>query len=285
VASYSFEAIGTPWQIDTPKDLSAELVADIGRTTDAYDAAYSRFRPDSLVRQGAQQAGVFELPASGDELGQLYATLYRLTHGRMTPLVAASLEHLGYDEAYTLQPGPGHLPPPAWDDVLEWRGRTVSTRAPVLLDVGAAGKGQLVDQVAGVLSAAGVDEFTIDASGDLLTAGVEPVRVALEHPFDPSKAIGVVELRDGALCASASNRRAWGEGLHHVLDGATGRPVKKVVATWVCADRAFVADGLATALFFTDHSTLSASFDFSSVRMFSDGRAEVSANFEGNVFT
>jgi thiamine biosynthesis lipoprotein len=285
VASYSFEAIGTAWQIDTPVELSTDLIASISATTDDYDLVYSRFRPDSRVRQAALRPGLLELPASAAELGELYRTLYRLTEGRMTPLVAASLEHLGYDEGYSLRPGPGHLPPPAWSDVLDWQGRRVRTKAPVLLDVGAAGKGQLVDLVAGVLAAAGLRQYTVDASGDLLTAGEQYLRIALEHPYNPTQAIGVLELRDGALCASAANKRAWGEGLHHVLDGATGRPVDKVVATWVRADRAMVADGLATALFFTDHQTLGGAFDFSSVRMFSDGRAEVSPNFEGEVFT
>ncbi len=48
------------------------------------------------------------------------------------------------------------------------------------------------------------------------------------------RAIGVVELDpEDALCGSATNRRAWGDGLHHVLDGRTGRPTNDIVATWV----------------------------------------------------
>ena len=35
-----------------------------------------------------------------------------------------------------------------------------------------------------------------------------------------------------AIAASAANRRAWGDGLHHVLDAVTGEPVRGVVATW-----------------------------------------------------
>ena len=57
-------------------------------------------------------------------------------------------------------------------------------------------------------------------------------------------------LRDGALAASAVNRRAWGDGLHHVIDALTGLPTASVVATWALAPDALHADGLATALFF-----------------------------------
>lgn len=101
----------------------------------------------------------------------------------------------------------------------------------------------------------------------------------------PSVVIGVANLRDRALCASAINRRAWGDGLHHILDARTGVPVRDVVATWVVADHAAIADGLATALFFVDASHLRESFRFSHVRMFADGRAEVSSNFDGELFT
>jgi len=33
------------------------------------------------------------------------------------------------------------------------------------------------------------------------------------------------------LCASAVNRRAWGDGLHHILDARTGRPSREVLAS------------------------------------------------------
>ncbi|MGZ3089125.1 FAD:protein FMN transferase, partial [Pseudomonas aeruginosa] len=59
-------------------------------------------------------------------------------------------------------------------------------------------------------------DVVVDGSGDLAVRGT-PVRVGLEHPYDPARAIGVVEVRGAALCASAVTRRAWGDGLHHVL--------------------------------------------------------------------
>ena len=122
----------------------------------------------------------------------------------------------------------------------------------MVIDVGAAGKGYLVDLIARALLDDGIDEFVVDGSGDLRHRGAEPVVVGLEHPTRPGRVIGTVPLRDAALCASATTRRAWGEGLHHVHDGRTGRPVSDVVATWVIAADAATADGLATALFVSE---------------------------------
>lgn len=156
-------------------------------------------------------------------------------------------------------------------------------RPAVLLDVGAAGKGRLVDLVAQTLGDAGVRRFVVDAGGDLRHHGDEPLRVGLEHPFDPTRVVGVVELRGNALCASALNNRAWGDGLHHIIDARTGTPPRDVLATWVIADNAMLADGIATALFLTDPPRLHETYRFAFARMSANG-IEASPGFEGELF-
>lgn len=69
-----------------------------------------------------------------------------------------------------------------------------------------------------------------------------------------------------------------------MLDARTGLAVRDVVATWVIADAA-TSDGVATALFFTGAKRLAEIFAFSYVRMFADGRAEISENFDGEIFS
>jgi thiamine biosynthesis lipoprotein len=282
---FRFDGIGTRWEISTPGPLDASVRARLLAVVERYDGDWSRFRSDSAVSAMAREPGRYELPAEAADLGRLYRALYDITGGAMTPLIGGSLERLGYDAAYSLRPAGDALPAPRWEDVLTWDGNALITSAPLVLDIGAAGKGQLVDLLALELSSCGVDSFVIDASGDLLHRGPEPVSVALEHPYDPARAIGTVALAGGALCASASNRRAWGDGLHHVLDGTTGLPVSTAVATWTMAESTMVADALATALFFVPGSELERSFDFSWLTVFSDGSAAYSAGFEGTLFS
>jgi thiamine biosynthesis lipoprotein len=282
---FRFDGIGTRWEISTPRPLDASVRARLLAVVERYDGDWSRFRSDSVVSAMAREPGRYELPAEAADLGRLYRALYDITGGAMTPLIGGSLERLGYDAAYSLRPAGTALPAPRWEDVLTWDGNVLTTFAPLVLDIGAAGKGQLVDLLAIELRSCGVDSFVIDASGDLLHSGPDLVTVALEHPYDPAKAIGTVPLAGGALCASASNRRAWGDGLHHVLDGTTGLPVSTAVATWAMAESTVVADALATALFFVPGSELERSYDFSWLAVFSDGRAAYSAGFEGTLFT
>lgn len=284
-AEFAFEAIGAPWAITTPNPLPPSVAAAVSARIDEFDAVYSRFRSDSLVTAIAGNSGIWQFPPDAAPLFELYRTLYNATEGAMSPLVGARLEDLGYDRDYSLRPRNDVVEVPVWDDIMHWDGTRLITTAPVLVDVGAAGKGYLVDLVAVVLRDAGIDEYLIDASGDLLHRGEAPVRVGLEHPFDPTKAIGICELSNAALCASAPGRRSWGPGLHHILDATTGLPTHTVAATWALAASGLQADGLATALFFAAAPALGAGFRFEYVRMFPDSRIEYSRSFPGELFT
>lgn len=286
--TFRFEATGTQWEIETPEPLSQSLRERILRRVEEFDRTYSRFRPDSLVSQiaVAPEGGRFPFPADATALFELYDLLHAATEGAVDPLVGRDLERLGYDRAYSLTPKPDDTPRrTSWAKDVGRDGTALITHQPLLLDFGAAGKGYLVDLIAALLTDAGHMQFVVDGSGDLRHAGGTPLRVGLEHPFDPELVIGVAELQGQALCASAVNRRAWGDGLHHVLDARTGRPTAGVVATWVVADAAVTGDGLATALFFSGPERLAERFPFSFVRMFADGRAEVSQSFVGELFT
>lgn len=287
-AVFRYPAIGTNWQIDTGHPLPRELEASIVALAEDFDQVWSRFRDDSLVTAIARapDGGRFTFRARDAALLDLYDRFVAATGGAVDPLVGRDLELLGYDRTYTLVPdrsGLGRRLPDSWFRDVRREGTTIVTDRPVLIDVGAAGKGYLVDLVADMLRGAGVDRFIVDGSGDLRHQGPEPVIVGLEHPTAPGRVIGTVPLRDRALCASATTRRAWGAGLHHVLDGRTRRPVSDVIATWAIADDAATADGLATALFVTDPDRLE-DFTFSWVRMLADGRVQWSNDFAGELF-
>jgi len=289
-ARRTFEAIGTHWQIDTDRPLSTAEWAEIDDRIEYFDRTYSRFRMDSLVSKIAAGAGVYQFPDDSIALLGFYRRLYEITAGAVTPLIGGTLEDLGYDAGYRLRPTPVVRTTPAWDEVMSWQGNTLHTSAPVVLDVGAAGKGYLVDIIAELLEGFGVRSFVIDASGDLRHRGPEVLRVGLEHPTDTSKVIGVAPLANSALAGSAANRRSWGSVdrvLHHIVDPRTGEPAQQIVASWVVAESAMVADGLATAMFFADSAAteqLSTEFTASWLRVTGSGSAHWSPNFQGELF-
>jgi len=283
-----FTAIGTGWNIDTCERLPEAVRKEILGLCEDFDKVWSRFRADSMVTRiaGSSSTGQYTIPERDIALLDLYDKLFTATHGALDPLVGRDLELLGYDTEYSLKPDYEALAarvPDSWGRDAHREGSRLITERPVVIDVGAAGKGFLVDLIGRVMRSAAIDAFLVNGSGDLLHSGLAPVAVGLEHPTREGRVIGTVALDNAALCASATNRRAWGQGLHHVLDGRTGQPVHKVVAAWAIAADAATADGLATALFLAEPGQLE-EFDFSWVRMFADGRVQWSNNFPGELF-
>ena len=281
--SYRFEAFGTQWVIETNNEIEPSLIITIRNQIEAFDTVYSRFRSDSLVSAIAQKAGTYTFPPSATKLFNFYKSLYDITKGKVTPLIGEMVSRAGYDAHYSLKAQP-QKPLPTWDDAISWDGLMLTASQPVLLDVGAVGKGYMVDILATILDKHSIANYVIDASGDLRHKGNSENMVGLEHPFEPGKVIGAVEVVNRSLCASASNRRAWAEGMHHIFDPDKMSPTNDIVATWVIADKTMVADGLATALFFVDVMQLNEAYDFEYVRMFANGSVEYSPYFKGKLF-
>ena len=288
--SFTFEAIGTLFEIRTQRPLGDALEWALRREAERFDWVWSRFRPDSLVAQMRENPGQWDLPQESSALSALYARLYRVTNGALNPWVGSSLERIGYGPGYELVPAGAPEPAPLWNSDRVWEGTAVVLSQPAVLDIGAAGKGLLVDRFGSILAEGGHDEFVADGSGDILHSGAVPLRAALEHPYHPDEAIGVVELWGQALCASAGNRRAWGDGFHHLLDARTGQPVRSAIASWAMAPDAMTADALATALFVAPGPVLAEEFADPTggpewLQVFSDGHAEGSPAFLEGLFT
>ena len=284
---WRFDAIGTTWEIVAERRLPTAVRDEVSSHIDEFDRTWSRFRADSAVSALGRTAGTIPAPADAVPMLDALAALSEATAGAVNPLIGASLDALGYDAGYTFH-DQGPLPAPSgWQQVLTWKEGRLALTEPATIDVGALGKGRLVDLVLGILTRTETGDLTVDAGGDLAVRG-RPQRIGLEHPFDPRRAIGVWEVTDAALCASAVNRRAWpsaaGTTLHHVLDARTGQPVRTIAATWAVATDAMTADAVATALFFDGGPRLAREWGVDWVRMTTDGRVEWSPGCRADLF-
>lgn len=271
MASWRFDAIGTRWEIETTRELRDDERSAVSAEIERFDREWSRFRADSDVTRLGRRGGTL-VSTDAAVMLDAYRELSAATDGAVNPLVADSLTALGYDAAYSLVAGEPLPAPSAWEERVSWRDPAVTASVPSLIDVGALGKGRLVDLIMTVLDAVPGD-VVVDGGGDIRVRGAE-VAVGLEHPYDATRAIGIARVRDGALCASAVNRRAWGDGLHHVLDARTGIPVRTWAATWALAPDAMSADAVASALFFDGGPALAAAWNVEWVRMSTDGRVQ-----------
>lgn len=282
--SWTFSAIGTQWEIVTDAQIVPEHRQQIIDLIEVFDRTYSRFRKDSLVATMAKKPGEYTLPRNAEQLFDYYDALWEITEQKVTPMVGELLASAGYDEAYSLKPTDKLPAVVNYREVLQRNGSTVYLKQGALLDIGAVGKGFLIDEVSRMLTELNYKSFTVDGSGDMRTVGAREEVIGLENPFDTTQIIGTVRLSGRALCASASNRRAWGDW-HHIVDPVTNQPVRDIIATWVIADSAMIADGLATALFFVSPKTLAQRYTYEYIRMHADGSIEYSDYFSEGIFS
>ncbi|GGO99218.1 FAD:protein FMN transferase [Actinomyces gaoshouyii] len=300
---WAFPATGATWSILSRAPLPRRARRSVMALVEGFEGVWSRFRADSLISRAADgRLGSgpirLELPEGSGAMLDLYDRLHVATGGRIDPLVGADLVALGYDPACTFtvhagsMTGPGPRARGRWGALARHEGDALILDRPALVDVGAIGKGFLADLVGALLLESGVEDFVIDASGDVLVHADGPVRIGLEDPAvstdgaDSARAVGVVEIARGAVAGSGISRRAWGDGLHHILDGLTGRPSARVTAAWAIAETCALADGLSTALFLTAPGELAASgLRFECAILSADGSAEVSRGLPGSLFT
>lgn len=264
---FRYQSMGTQWAVSIwdPLDpvVRDAIQRDVVAQSRQFDGTFSRFQETSLVSRLSVQTGIVEVPAHMVSMLRLYQHLHNLSDGACNPLVGFTLSDLGYDSTYALRAKHTVRPVPDFHRALRIVDDThIELRQPVLIDVGALGKGFFVDVLSQYLQRQGIRRFLVDGSGDVFYQGDgTPIRAGLEHPGDTSKVIGVVPLEHGSLCASSGNRRAW-EDRHHIVDPRSLRSPNSILATWVLAPTAALADGLATCLFFTEPERFLAEFRF-----------------------
>lgn len=279
--------MGTKWNIsiwDALEDaFFIELEKEVVKMSHAFDQTYSRFIRTSLVWKIAEKAGTYEVPEDFLNMLRLYFDLYESSGKKLNPIIGFTISDLGYDDTYSLKQKEIVRPTPDLLKTVQIDGAKVTIAEPVLFDFGALGKGYFVDKISKYLKGKGIKRFLVNGSGDIYYSGIESISVGLEHPGDKSLVIGSIDMTAGAMCASGISRRRWGEH-HHVIDPLKSLSAgEDIVATWVIAKNAALADALATCLFFVPPDALFA-YTFEYVIMNKENKVKKSAGWKGKFF-
>ncbi len=235
--------IGDPGPGMDPAPAAAERAR---RFVVEFDAALSRFRPDSEL--SALNADERERVPASDLLRTAVRAGLRAAEqsgGLVDPTLVGEIESAGYvasragvpgaplgaalAEAPARRPARPH-PGARWRLIEVDDSNGTITRPPgVRFDTGGAGKGLAADMIAGFLH--GYSRYIVDCGGDIRIGGpdalVDPFEVFVEHPLTGEHAF-VLRLGSGAVATSGLNVRIWrdsdGRYSHHLLDPATGEP-------------------------------------------------------------
>jgi len=123
------------------------------------------------------------------------------------------------------------------------------------IDLGGIAKGYAIDEAARIFREHGINNFYIDAGGDVYVGGLNCFgklwRVGIRDPEDQSKIINIVSLTDAAVATSGNYEQYYtiqNQKWSHIIDPSTGYPQKEVISATVIAPKAIDADALSTAL-------------------------------------
>jgi thiamine biosynthesis lipoprotein len=140
-------------------------------------------------------------------------------------------------------------------------------------------KGWSVDRAAALLDDAGVQEYAVNAGGDMRLRG--SWRIGIQHPIERGAVARVFETTDLAVATSGAYARG-----SHVLDPHTRRPPSGVLSVTVTGPDLATADAYATAAFAMGAtggvSWLTQLRGYEALTILADGRMLSTPGFPGN---
>jgi thiamine biosynthesis lipoprotein len=203
-----------------------------------------------------QRDSTAEIPASLSHLLQLSREYQDASGGLFNPalgkLIAAYGFHGGDVDAQAI--AEIRLDIPDMRD-LQIDGDMAISRNPHLqIDLGGIAKGYAIGGIAEFLDGNGIDNYVINAGGDLVIAGSRfgrPWRIGIQNPFAPG-VVASLELEGRhALFTSGNYARRYrlGEDLrHHIIDPRSGESARGQSSATVLGSDPVRADVAATAL-------------------------------------
>ena len=243
-----FDALGTHWWITIYGSLTdTELVHALTQRVENFENNNSRFKPESLVGTLNSTKVLDNPPAEMVAMLTFARNLYAASNGVFNIAVGGELVKIGYGKGgrNTI------LQKNIWDSI-EVSESHIAIPATCEIDFGGFGKGWLIDRLGELLEKYGRTQYIINGGGDILVHTNKPTELALEHPQNARRKIGVTRIQRGALASSSVVKRAWrsnGKKMHHIIDPRSGKPSDSpVISTFVRANSALIADVMATIL-------------------------------------
>jgi thiamine biosynthesis lipoprotein len=110
-------------------------------------------------------------------------------------------------------------------------------------------KGYAVDRAIETLKKNHIKHALVNGGGDIRALGGKtddlPWKVGLRHPFNKSKIMATVELKNRAIATSGAYQRLYNDLIH----SKDGRPAQEIVSSTIITEKTIDADVLATAFF------------------------------------
>jgi thiamine biosynthesis lipoprotein len=172
------------------------------------------------------------------------------------------------------------------------RGTAFLRRPGMRAHLGGIGKGFAVDRAASMLRSHGIEDFLVQAGGDLYASGRHgdrAWRAAIRDPRGEGN-IAAMDLVNTTFSTSGDYERFFvrnGRRYHHILDPDTGAPAHGTRSVTIVTARAAIADALSTGVFVlgpdTGMALLEKLPDVEGVIVTETGEVRVSSGLKGRL--
>jgi thiamine biosynthesis lipoprotein len=239
----TFPALGTICEVQYAAPEGAAQAAGFVRAAvgwvQAFEAKYSRFRPDSLVSRITAAAGHawVEVDEEMEQLLTLCDTLHFMTEGVLDPTALPLIQLWNWKSAHPAIPSTDQIAAArrlvGWPRVLRKSGAVFLPEPGMALDFGGFGKEYAVDMVAQIALDHAIANVLVDFGHDLRALGTPPGRpawhIGLEDPRRPGTSWASVALSGSRGIASSGDYvrcfKIGGRRFGHIIDPRTGWPV------------------------------------------------------------
>jgi thiamine biosynthesis lipoprotein len=260
-------ALGTRCEIqyvcgddDAARAFEAEAISWVA----AFEAKYSRFRPDSLISRinAAAGQGWVQVDAEMEQFLDLSGSLCELSQGVLDVTALPLMRLWDYRSPTPRIPSEAEIGAAkqlvGWQKIQRAPGRVRLPELGMALDFGGWGKEYAVDIVAQIARRHGLADVLVDFGHDLSVCGSAPGKpgwhIGLEDPSRPGEACwSSIAARDCGVASSGDYVRGFtlnGKRYGHIVDPRTGWPVASGCRqVTVIAKACLQAGVLSTAVF------------------------------------
>jgi thiamine biosynthesis lipoprotein len=238
----SFPALGTTCEVQYAAPGGDVQAAAFERAAtewvNAFEAKYSRFRPDSLVSRINAAAGRewMAIDAEMEGLLKLCDTVFFMTQGVIDPTALPLIRLWNYKTDTPRIPTADEIAAAralvGWRKVQREPGKIFLPEAGMALDFGGFGKEYAVDITAQIAGEHGIFNVLVDFGHDLRGIGAPPGRpawhIGLEDPKNPGTPAGSMAIVGKGVASSGDYIRHFvieGKRYGHIIDPRSGWPV------------------------------------------------------------
>ena len=250
--------MGSPCELKLSGDpaLCQQVAADCQLEAMRFETQYSRFTTNSITAKINAAAGESVVPIDVECRAILeYAGVCWTLSDGLFDITSGVLRRV-WTKDRTQLPTSAELRPIL--ALIDWRKVEISDAGVRLgvsgmeIDLGGVVKEYAADALAQRIRLAGIESGVVNLGGDIFCVGKNPEgmpwRIGIKDP-DGSGAIAQVGIANAGLATSGGYERyidIEGERFSHLLNPATGMPVKSLASVSVIAEQSVVAGSIAT---------------------------------------